>query len=303
MKSYRTMRAIEFFSGLGAFSEAAGGYDLDVVAAFDQNSHANRVFFENFSRKPSSMNLESINADMIPESSLWWMSPPCQPYTRRGNRRDSRDPRARSLLNLIDLIPGCLPAHLIVENVEGFELGEVFAGLSETLRACGYEFRLEHICSSEFGVPMLRPRVFVLASRSGPIAPLEPHRFRDGRRLVEYLIDDGDPSLVLAPDILERFYPVLNIVDPSEEDSSRLICFTRGYYKCRKASGSLIRLPDGQVRFVSPGEILALLGFSRGYSFPEDLSLSLQYRLAGNSVDVRAVRMLLASLGISLNEG
>ncbi|MCA9801191.1 MAG: DNA cytosine methyltransferase [Cyanobacteria bacterium HKST-UBA02] len=297
------MRAVEFFSGLGAFSESARGNGVEVVAAFDQNSHANRVFFENFSMKPSSLNLESINADMIPESSLWWMSPPCQPYTRRGNRRDSRDPRARSLLNLIDLIPSCLPAQLIVENVEGFELGEVFAGLSETLSACGYESRLERICSTDFGVPMLRPRVFLLASRSGPISPLEPHRFHDRRRLVDYLVDDADVSLVLAPEILDRFYPVLNIVDPTEEESSRLICFTRGYYKCRKASGSLIRLPDGRVRFVSPGEILALLGFSGEYAFPEDLSLSLRYRLAGNSVDVRAVSMLLASLGISLNEG
>ncbi|MGD9683742.1 MAG: DNA cytosine methyltransferase [Candidatus Obscuribacterales bacterium] len=296
------MRAVEFFSGLGAFSESARGSGVEVVAAFDQNSHANRVFFENFSMKPSSLNLESINADLIPESSLWWMSPPCQPYTRRGNRRDSRDPRARSLLNLIDLIACCLPAYLIVENVEGFELGQVFAGLSETLRACGYESRLERICSTDFGVPMLRPRIFLLASRSGTIAPLEPHRFHDGRRLADYLVDDADDSLVLAPEILDRFYPVLNIVDPLEDDS-RLICFTRGYFKCRKASGSLIRLPDGRVRFVSPGEILALLGFSGGYSFPDDLSLSLRYRLAGNSVDVRAVSMLLASLGISLNEG
>eukprot|EP00438_Fugacium_kawagutii_P036545 Skav231225 [mRNA] locus=scaffold813:188111:190842:+ [translate_table: standard] len=48
--------------------------------------------------------------DKLPDAAfdgadLWLMSPPCQPFTRTGHRRDVLDPRCRALLRLVDALP------------------------------------------------------------------------------------------------------------------------------------------------------------------------------------------------------
>ncbi len=36
---------------------------------------------------------------------IWLLSPPCQPYTRRGLKKQSADARATSFLTVLELIP------------------------------------------------------------------------------------------------------------------------------------------------------------------------------------------------------
>jgi hypothetical protein len=100
-------------------------------------------------------------------------------------------------------------------------------------------------------------------------------------------------------EIVDKYKPVLNNVDPAD-DNDKVICFTRGYNRCRKASGSLIKAQrEGRVRFVSPEEILSLLGFSSRFEMPDSISRDVAWRLVGNSVDVRAVRALIETLPIA----
>ena len=110
-------------------------------------------------------------------------------------------------------------------------------------------------------------------------------------RLTDFLFESGN-QFDCDVETLIRYEPVLNIVDPLVKDSY-LICFTSGYRRCRTASGSLIATGDGQARFLSPAEILGLLGFSANFQFPEAISPEVAYRLVGNSVDVRAIKYLL----------
>jgi len=130
-----SLRAIEFFSGMGAFSEASRGTDVSVIKAFDQNSNANLVFGHNFEMRPDPRNLESINTGDLPDADLWWLSPPCTPYTRRGNRKDIEDPRAKSLLNLLKILPERPPEYLLLENVIEFSGSRMYQMLQERLQS------------------------------------------------------------------------------------------------------------------------------------------------------------------------
>lgn len=51
-------------------------------------------------------------------------SPPCQPYTRQGTQKGSKDQRAKSFLHLIDILPQLQkqPDFILIENVKGFEV-------------------------------------------------------------------------------------------------------------------------------------------------------------------------------------
>ncbi|MDZ4835217.1 MAG: DNA cytosine methyltransferase [Candidatus Melainabacteria bacterium] len=288
------LTAIELFSGIGAFAEACRSTGIKVVAAYDQNEHANKVYKSNFGLEPIKRNLESLGLEDFPQANIWWMSPPCTPFSRRGERKDDVDPRSQALAKLIEIIPQRLPDFIFLENVEGFIDSKMHDRYSKTLAECGYQNISFSICSSTFGVPMRRPRFFIAASRTVPLVEPDIERFRESRNLPEFLTRNDDHRLFLSPETVEKYRAVLNIVDPHQTDAY-LICFTRGYFKCRKASGSLIQLPDGIVRFVAPDEIIELFGFSGEFRLPEDMPLSVKWRLVGNSVDVRAIRAVLST--------
>jgi len=151
------------------------------------------------------------------------------------------------------------------------------------------------LCSSQFGVPMLRPRVFIIAT-------LRPHQALTAPQAAEQQLlssflssdNDNDERFLLSVEQQLRYEPVLNVVDGSDP-SAYSICFTSGYFRCRKAGGSMLKVGE-RLRFFAPSEILSLLGFNDSFSIEGNISLQAAYRLVGNSVDVRVIRYLLTSL-------
>jgi DNA (cytosine-5)-methyltransferase 1 len=286
-----TLRAVEFYAGIGAFAQAAGRANIDVVTAFDQSQWAKEVYGANYRHKTSQRNLDSIPASQIPDADLWWMSPPCTPFSRRGKQHDRADNRARSFLHLIDLIGEKKPQFILIENVQGFKGSDVQQILLDVLEAHGYVTAIFDLCPTMFGVPMLRPRIFIVASRGGAIKASGNLDKAKANDLQDYLFETGD-HFDCSQEMLTRYAPVLNIVDAGVP-GAYLICFTSGYHRCRQASGSLIKTGEGKARFVSPAEILGLLGFAEDFQIPGTISLEVAYKLVGNSVDVRAIDYLL----------
>jgi site-specific DNA-cytosine methylase len=78
---------------------------------------------------PRRGNIEHLDLDALfscDVDHVLTMSPPCQPYTRRGKGLASEDPRAQSFLRVIDTIPRMEhpPRWIFVENVVGFQIVE-----------------------------------------------------------------------------------------------------------------------------------------------------------------------------------
>lgn len=293
------LRALEFYSGIGAFAQAGRSLDfgqkITVLRAYDQNAAANETYTLNWGEKPCAINLDTIAASQLPEADLWWMSPPCTPYSRRGARKDIDDSRAVSFLHLIDFMLDKKPQTIIIENVEGFLNSRVHMHLKERLGS-HYCLSTVALCSSQFGVPMLRPRVFVLATREEH-RPIEPPASRLPQALSAFVdrSNDLDERLWLAPEQGQKYEAVLNVVDPDDAESYS-ICFTSGYLRCRKAGGSMLRMANERLRFFAPTEILKLLGFSADFQIPASVSMPAAYKLVGNSVDVRVIRHILSGL-------
>jgi DNA (cytosine-5)-methyltransferase 1 len=299
------VKAIEFYSGIGAFAEAVRELDLQVIAAFDQNSAANSVYEFNFGLAPSNRNLDSIKIDQIPPADLWWMSPPCTPFSVRGKRRDLDDRRAASLKRLVDFAVVLQPPLVMIENVLGFRGSQAELYVRNALEPLGYHLRTYDLCSTQFGVPMRRPRYYLTAVKrlgadigtaagsstaTESVTPYPVPSDKPTAHLREFLFEHDD-SLVLLPKLMERYGKGFDIVDPDDQ-SAELICFTKHYARCMRASGSLVKSDYG-IRRVSPEEILRLLGFSQRFVFPASIDRETRWRLVGNSVDVQAINFLL----------
>ena len=169
------VRALEFYCGVGGlhFSllRARPNGDARVVGAFDINPNACDVYEANFGTRPIANSLSAVPAAKLDafNSSLWLMSPPCQPFTRQGSQRDASDARSESFLRLLDVLPALArkPSYLLVENVVGFETSETRELMLTTLERNGFSHREFILTPRMFGVPYSRPRYFCAAKRRG----------------------------------------------------------------------------------------------------------------------------------------
>lgn len=291
------LKAVEFFSGIGAFAQAAQRFDIEIAGAFDQNDKANEVYQLNFGRAPSPRNLDTIALEDIPKADMWWLSPPCTPFSRRGKQRDADDPRARSFLHLIEQMRRIRPSLIGIENVLGFTGSDVHQRLLQALQDKGYHVCEFDLCSTALGIPMRRPRHFVLASLSPLAAPTLPRHDLDPP-LRFYLVENLNLSQLIADEAeVERYGASYDVVDPICDDAIA-ICFTSGYGKSQKVSGSLLKCQSDATRLrrFAPDEILRLLGFPPSYRLPAGLSVQAAWRLVGNSMDVRCVDFCLEAL-------
>jgi site-specific DNA-cytosine methylase len=271
------------------------GPAAEIVAAVDVSPVALAVYRHNFPHPTVAALVEFLTEERLErfEADLWWLSPPCQPYTRRGKQQDLDDPRAASFPFLLKRIAAIRPRYLALENVPAFEGSHAHRLLITTLEQAGYSALVErHLCPSEFKIPNRRQRYYLVASR-GCLAPLklpspEPLPLRD------FLDPEPDPSLEVSQDLLKRYLGALHILD-AEDPQAVASCFTAAYGRSAIRSGSYLRTSAGARRF-SPREILSILGFPPSFALPNDLTRRKSWHLVGNSLSLPPVRAMLSTV-------
>ena len=128
--------------------------------------------------------------------------------------------------------------------------------------------------------------------------------------LKEYLEDPSSSfaDYKLPEKVFERYLPVLDIVTPLSTNST---CFTKSYGHYAEGTGSVLdfsasnretslnksNLDCSKLRYFTPKEIANLMGFPKtDFSFPSNFTIKQQYRLLGNSLNVRVVTSLIKLL-------
>ena len=89
------------------YALVAAAPSATVVAALDVNDTANAVYLSNHRLAPTAVNIATLTAARLDRwaADAWLLSPPCQPYTRRGLRRGGADDRAVSFIALLRRLP------------------------------------------------------------------------------------------------------------------------------------------------------------------------------------------------------
>ncbi|KAG7336104.1 hypothetical protein KOW79_000797 [Hemibagrus wyckioides] len=181
------LRVLELYSGIGGmhFALQESSIPAEVVAAVDVNTTANEIYKHNFPNTPllpktiEGMTLNDFNKldfDVI------LMSPPCQPFTRIGLQGDVNDPRTKSFLYILDILPRLIkmPRFILLENVKGFETSSARNALIKTLQDCQYNFQELMISPTCLGIPNSRLRYFLIAK-----APPDSFSFQKTTEILE----------------------------------------------------------------------------------------------------------------------
>lgn len=107
--------------------------------------------------------------------------PPCQPFSKSGfwrtdGARRLADPRAKTLGAYMRLLEETLPRTFLLENVQGLTYSDMDEGFALLLRrldsinrrnGTSYRASVAVLNAADFGVPQLRQRLFLVASRDG----------------------------------------------------------------------------------------------------------------------------------------
>jgi len=295
-------RVLELYCGIGGCAAALPS-GAEVVAALDISEPALAVYRRNFPHAAAACTLESLRGDdpRLRHADLWWLSPPCQPFTRRGRGDDVDDPRSASFLHLLTLVARVRPPLLALENVPQFLGSRAHARLRAVLDDGGYDVRERLLCPTELGVPNRRRRFYLVASRAGfateapaGVAANATSAPAVARSLATYLDAEDDPALLVDERLLARYAHAIDVVEAADAGAVAAT-FTAAYGRSPVRAGSYLRR-NARVRRFSPPEILRLLGFPTAYSLPAGMPARNAWRLLGNSLSVPAVRATLALL-------
>ena len=291
-------RAIEFFAGVGGF--AAAWPEVVVEVAIDIHQGAAEVYAANNSHPFWTREIETIAKKelLAIHANLWWMSPPCQPYTLRGRQRDVADPRAQSFLRIVDLIAACEPEFLLLENVCGFSKSQALERIIQQLDRCSYRWQSTELCPTQLGWPNRRPRFYLMASRSAEVA-----RWRDlpvySCKTADFVdwkadVQEAAPELLMDESTIAGIEEGIDRCDPNSDRATA--CFASSYGRSLLNSGSYLQLRAGRYRRFSPREVANLLGFPQDFCLPVVSPPRPLWKLLGNSLSIPAVRYVLSHL-------
>lgn len=273
---------IDLFAGIGGFHLAMESLGGRCVFASEIDAPARKTYITNFSEKSPALfendlfneDIRTVTPEDIPDFDLLCAGFPCQPFSQAGYKRGFNDhhksERGNLFFNIVDILEEKRPKAFFLENVRGIvnhDNGKTFKKIREILEdELGYSFYYKVVKASDYGLPQLRPRTFMIG-------------FRDEGLLKSFQFPAKIPL---------KF----NMSDVWGGQCSREIGFTlrvggRGSnIKDRRNWDSY--LVDGEVKKIMPVQAKKMQGFPESFHFP--VANTQTMKQLGNSVAVDAIK-------------
>lgn len=167
-ESNREFRFIDLFAGLGGFHQAAVRCGGRCVFASEIEPGLRQVYKENFGVMPVG-DIREVKPKNIPKHDLLCAGFPCQPFSKAGDQAGMDDKQRGTLFwNILSIIQTHRPKLVLLENVAHFvrhDAGHTYSRVKESLEAEGYFVEPRQYSPHQFGVPQIRERIYLLATR------------------------------------------------------------------------------------------------------------------------------------------
>lgn len=172
------MNVVDFFCGCGGTSLGFAQAGMNVAIGIDLDESAGATFAANFPHArflhADVRTLRVTDLRRVLPARPWVFSgcAPCQPFSKQNGMRSPRDERRTLLDHFGRFVGALLPDYVFIENVPGLQRvgsGGPFARFRRVLRDKGYHVTTDVVPALWFGVPQLRERLVLMASRNGPV--------------------------------------------------------------------------------------------------------------------------------------
>jgi DNA (cytosine-5)-methyltransferase 1 len=182
------IKAIDFFCGAGGLTRGLLDAGITVLAGVDSDARLRETYETN--NHPSRFICRDIRTIAIHElraatgitdadTVLYAACTPCQPFSTLNQKRGA-DERKELLIVFAEMVEAAPPDFILVENVPGLNTAygrDIYERFLRVIGAAGFSpenIYAEFIDSHDYGVPQVRKRFILLASRHGVV--LKPRR-------------------------------------------------------------------------------------------------------------------------------
>lgn len=284
------MRVVSIFSGIGGLDEGFRQAGFTIVAAYDQHPAAVQTLSSLYPSLPVfQRDLRDGIADHHADGLIG--GPPCQPFSRANQQKTAIDARSDLVLTFFSIVRDYAFSFFVFENVATFIRDPRYALVLQQARDAGFFVSSALVRSSDYEVPQVRRRLFIVGHKRKP-----------------YVFPNPQPRLVTPYDVLHHlpepaFYPQQSPYHPNHVTSrttsdSVLHALRHGTYQRTNLFSIVIR-PDNpcpaltrypyihynQQRRLSVLEMLLLQTFPESYRIFGGLRTQQQF--AANAVPVR----------------
>lgn len=280
---------IDLFSGIGGFHIGMSNAGAKFLLACEKDSFSRQTYEKNF--KHSILNSSAPNPFLkdistiditndIPSFNILCAGFPCQPFSQAGLQKGFEDSRGNMFFHIRDILKEKQPDAFFLENVKGLinhDNGNTFLKIKDIItNELNYSFYYKVFKGTDFGVPQLRPRIYMVGFKNKNTIFNFPHPVNKlNQTMSDIFKGKCHRDVGLTMRVGGRGSP---ITDRRNWDSY---------------------LVDGQVRRLTSIEGLALNGFPNTFIFP--VSESQAMKQLGNSVIVPAIEAIGKELIKSLN--
>lgn len=284
------LKFIDLFAGIGGFHLALSNLGAECVFASEKDKFARQTYEENFDTANFEFNddIRKISPDQIPDHDVLCAGFPCQPFSQAGLKKGFKDgedsERGNLFYCILDILEAKKPRAFILENVRHLikhDEGRTFDTIQKLLKEAGYSVQYQVLKASDYNIPQLRPRVFIVG-------------FRGGEDLPPFVFPPKVPLTYTMSDVFQG-------------DCEREVGFTlrvggKGSAIDDRRNYEFYRV-DGEVRRIDIPEAKKIMALPDSYRFP--VSKSQTMKQLGNSVCVEVVRKVAESvfnyLDVNLN--
>lgn len=254
--------------------------EIDDFARQTYEANYQKISPKLFENNLFNKDIRTITPKNLPDFDILCAGFPCQPFSQAGFKRGFADnhnsERGNLFFNIVEIIEAKQPKAFFLENVRGLvthDNGKTFKIIRTILEEeLGYSFYFKIVQASDYGLPQLRPRAFMVG-------------FRD---------EDFMKSFTFPPPIPLKF----NMSDVWGGKCTREIGFTiriggRGSNIDDRRNWDNYEV-DGELRRLSYKEARKMQGFPDDFIFPVTPTQAIKQ--LGNSVAVDAIEAVAKNI-------
>jgi DNA (cytosine-5)-methyltransferase 1 len=288
------------------------------VTGVDDRTCSQEVFVEN---RIGELLVRDLHNDRVPSNAaVVTGGPPCRPWSAVNMKRRGADHEDHALVErFFEHLHRIRPGAFLMENVPPLAGDAVYRRLIDDMRRRGYSVGSSIVQYSDFGAATTRKRLFTVgfAGKTGSAADeffrLLNERRRPGTTVREAIGWLRGAARGAIPD--HEWSAVTTIGKYAERYRSgrfgwKQLAWDSSAPSFGSVSKTYILHPDSdpegpEPRVLSVREVLSIMGFPRAFRFPQNLGISIRYRMAANAVSpivatecARVIRSMITGEGL-----
>lgn len=303
---------------IGSLFAGIGGIDLGFIQAGFEVAWANEIdqdacktYRHNFpNTKLIEGDIRNLDAKALEKVDVLTAGFPCQSFSVCGNQKGFKDARGNLFFEIMRIADELQPPVIFLENVANLtehDNGKTFNVIHNELASRDYFIRYLIADACDYGIPQHRTRTYIVAFKSKEACDKFkfPEKCKLEKRIFDiidktqkaddkYYLSVNSPEYKKLNAAMKDSEQIYRFSDYGIQSSKDRICFTlKANMGTWRERIPFIKDNYG-IRKITPQECLALMGFSKEYSFPDIVLQKEQYKQCGNSVTVLLIENIIS---------